>query len=84
MDMLRFGTRGSRLALWQTTHVMGLLGTLKPELAVEYAIISTRGDQILDTPLPLIGGKGVFTAELEAALHAKRIDCAVHSLKDLP
>ena len=46
--------------------------------------ISTRGDQILDTPLPLIGGKGLFTAELEAALRGRSIDAAVHSLKDLP
>jgi hydroxymethylbilane synthase len=81
---LRFGTRGSDLALWQTQHVIGLLQTAQPTLQVEYEIIQTRGDHILDTPLPLVGGKGVFTAELEAALHEKRIDCAVHSLKDLP
>jgi hydroxymethylbilane synthase len=81
---LRFGTRGSELALWQTRQVMALLKAAHPSLQVEYEIIRTRGDQLLDTPLPLVGGKGVFTAELEAALHAKRIDCAVHSLKDLP
>jgi hydroxymethylbilane synthase len=81
---LRFGTRGSDLALWQTRYVMGLLQQAQPSLQTEYEIIKTRGDQILDTPLPLVGGKGVFTAELEAALHDKRIDCAVHSLKDLP
>lgn len=81
---LRFGTRGSDLALRQTTHVMSLLQAATPTLHVTYEIIKTRGDYILDTPLPLIGGKGVFTAELEAALHEKRIDCAVHSLKDLP
>ena len=52
------------------------------DVAVE--TISTRGDQILDTPLPLIGGKGLFTAELEAALRGRNIDAAVHSLKDLP
>lgn len=84
INTLRFGTRGSDLALWQTRHVMALLQQALPELFVEYEIIKTRGDQILDTPLPLVGGKGVFTAELEAALHEKRIDCAVHSLKDLP
>lgn len=84
IETLRFGTRGSALALWQTKYVMTLLKTAKPSLGVEYEIFKTRGDQILDTPLPLVGGKGVFTAELEAALHEKRVDCAVHSLKDLP
>lgn len=81
---IRFGTRGSDLALWQTRCVMGLLQAALPETSVEYEIIKTHGDRVLDTPLPLIGGKGVFTAELENALHEKRIDCAVHSLKDLP
>lgn len=81
---LRFGTRGSDLALWQTKHVMTLLQAAQLALQVEYEIIKTRGDEILDIPLPLVGGKGVFTAELETALHQKRIDCAVHSLKDLP
>ena len=84
LSSLRFGTRGSDLALWQTTHVMSLLQAAIPTLHVAYEIIKTRGDHILDTPLPLMGGKGVFTAELEAALYDKRIDCAVHSLKDLP
>ncbi|MFN8527698.1 MAG: hydroxymethylbilane synthase [Anaerolineae bacterium] len=81
---LRFGTRGSALALWQTQHVMDLLKAAQPDLQLEYEIITTQGDRVLETPLPLIGGKGVFTAELEAALREKRIDCAVHSLKDLP
>jgi hydroxymethylbilane synthase len=81
---LLFGTRGSDLALWQTKHVMALLEARQSSVRVEYEIVKTRGDHILDTPLPLVGGKGVFTAELEAALYEKRIDCAVHSLKDLP
>ncbi len=81
---LRFGTRGSDLALWQTRHIMALLQEAEPSLQLEYEIVKTRGDAILHTPLPLVGGKGVFTAELELALHEKRIDCAVHSLKDLP
>ncbi|MFN8561207.1 MAG: hypothetical protein U0703_06185 [Anaerolineae bacterium] len=81
---LRFGTRGSDLALWQTRHAMALMQAALPNVQVEYEIIRTRGDQVLDTPLPLVGGKGVFTAELEAALRDHRIDCAVHSLKDLP
>lgn len=55
-----------------------------PGLEVEIEVIQTSGDQILDVPLPEIGGKGVFTAELEAALFGKSIDIAVHSLKDLP
>jgi hydroxymethylbilane synthase len=81
---IRFGTRGSDLALWQTQHVITLLKAAQPDLQVAYEIIQTRGDHMLDTPLPLIGGKGVFTTELETALDEKRIDCAVHSLKDLP
>lgn len=81
---LRFGTRGSELALWQTQHVLALLQAARPELQLEQELISTRGDQIIDIPLPKIGGKGLFTAELEHALHEKRIDFAVHSLKDLP
>lgn len=84
IQTLRFGTRGSDLALWQTRYVMHQLQKARPALHVEYEIITTHGDRVLDTPLPLVGGKGVFTAELEAALHEGRIDCAVHSLKDLP
>jgi len=78
------GTRGSALARWQADHVAALLGAAYPDLAVEIAVITTRGDRVLDTPLPLIGGKGVFTAELEHALRGGSIDLAVHSLKDLP
>jgi hydroxymethylbilane synthase len=78
------GTRGSVLARWQTRHIRDLLQAAYPQLAVEIEIIHTSGDQMLDLPLPQIGGKGVFTAELEAALHGRVIDLAVHSLKDLP
>ena len=81
---IRLGSRQSKLALWQTHHVRDLLQAAWPGLKVEIQIISTTGDQVLDTPLPLIGGKGVFTAELEAALREGHIDAAVHSLKDLP
>lgn len=81
---VRFGTRASDLALWQTHHVADLLRAAWPELAIEIETFRTRGDRIVDTPLPLIGGKGLFTAELEAALLDGRIDCAVHSFKDLP
>ena len=82
--MLRFGTRGSALARWQTDHVIAMLRDARPHLSIECDVIKTRGDQVLDTPLPLIGGKGLFTAELEGELLGGRIDCAVHSLKDLP
>lgn len=78
------GTRGSRLALWQTNHVADLLRAAAPGLRVEIQTISTRGDRILDRPLAEIGGKGLFTEELERALRDRTIDLAVHSLKDLP
>jgi hydroxymethylbilane synthase len=84
VERVRIGTRGSLLARWQTDHVRDLLRAAWADLTVEIEVISTHGDQVLDTPLPLLGGKGVFTAELEAALHNHSIDCAVHSLKDLP
>lgn len=83
-DVIRMGTRGSALARWQTDHVAGLLRAAHPGLRTEMVVFSTRGDQVLDTPLPLIGGKGLFTAELEEALRNGDIDYAVHSLKDLP
>jgi hydroxymethylbilane synthase len=82
--LLRLGTRGSALARWQTDYVAGLLAAAWPALACEVVEFRTQGDRVLDTPLPLLGGKGVFTAELEAALHSGDIDFAVHSLKDLP
>lgn len=82
--LARLGTRGSMLARWQTRYVAELLQAAYPELATEMEIIQTTGDQVLDLPLPKIGGKGVFTAELEAALRDGSIDVAVHSLKDLP
>lgn len=78
------GTRGSALALWQSEHVAGLLRQAWPGLAVELQVLSTRGDQQLDHPLVALGGKGLFTEALEAALLDGRIHVAVHSLKDLP
>jgi hydroxymethylbilane synthase len=84
MRTITIGTRGSALARWQTEHVAGLLRNVEPDLRVETVIMSTKGDRELDKPLPEIGGKGLFTAELEAALLAGEIDLAVHSLKDLP
>lgn len=81
---LRIGTRTSPLALWQTAHVAARLQAALPGLRCEQVPIVTQGDRRLDRPLPEIGGKGLFTAELEHALLAEEIDLAVHSLKDLP
>ena len=77
-------TRGSALALWQAHHVANALRAAHPSLEVVVQEFVTRGDKILDRPLPEIGGKGLFTAELEAALRAGEVSVAVHSLKDLP
>jgi hydroxymethylbilane synthase len=81
---VRLGSRSSALALWQSEHVRQMLTQLRPDLEYELVVITTTGDRIVDTPLPLIGGKGLFTAELEQALRERSIDLAVHSLKDLP
>ena len=84
MDTIIFGTRGSALARRQTETVAQLLRRHFPHLKIETKIFTTRGDKELAKPLPEIGGKGLFTAELEAALRNGEIDLAVHSLKDLP
>src|ERR1051325_8810340 len=81
---ITIGTRGSALARWQTDHVSQLLQKAWPELEIRVQVVTTQGDRVLDTPLPTLGGKGVFTAELEAELREGKIDFAVHSLKDLP
>ena len=78
------GTRGSQLALTQTRHVVEYLEQAAPGLDVKVEVISTTGDRMLDQPLAAIGGKGLFTEELERALRAGSVDLAVHSLKDLP
>ena len=86
--MLRLGTRGSPLALVQTRIVADALARAWPALAapgaIETVVIRTTGDRIQDRPLSAIGGKGLFTKELEEALADGRIDIAVHSTKDLP
>jgi hydroxymethylbilane synthase len=82
--VVRIGTRSSPLALWQAEHVRQLLTRQLQDVECEIVEISTTGDRVLDTPLPEIGGKGVFTVELEQALRDGSIDLAVHSLKDLP
>ncbi len=81
---LVIGTRGSKLALWQTNWVAQKLAVLHPEIEIVVQTITTKGDTQTDTPLPQIGDKGLFTREIEAALLAGQIDLAVHSLKDLP
>ncbi len=81
---LIFATRPSPLARAQTAHIIRLLQAAWPNLECEERIITTRGDRVVDVPLPEIGGKGVFTSELEAALLSGHVDVAVHSLKDLP
>ena len=81
---IRLGSRGSALALWQTEHVAARLRAIYPDLTIETVVIQTKGDRIVDRPLPSIGGKGLFTLELEERLRAGGIDGAVHSLKDLP
>ncbi len=81
---LTLGSRPSKLARWQTDHVLSLLKSAWPGLECQVVTLVTEGDKKLEHPLPEIGGKGVFTAELEAALLAGEIDLAVHSLKDLP
>ena len=83
-SVLVIGTRGSALALAQSNFIRERLQAAHPGLTCELRTISTEGDRRLDTPLPAIGGKGVFTAEIEHALHSGSIDLAVHSLKDLP
>lgn len=81
---LTFATRPSALARWQTQHVAGLLQSKWQNLSCQEEVITTKGDRLLDKPLPEIGGKGLFTYELEQALLDGRVDAAVHSLKDLP
>lgn len=80
---LVIGSRGSKLALWQAEQARERLLTLDPQVEVQIEIIKTTGD-VKSDPLSVIGGKGVFTKELEDALLDGRIDIAVHSLKDLP
>ena len=84
MSKLVIATRESPLALWQAHFVAGELRRLHPSLEVELLGMTSRGDQILDTPLYKVGGKGLFVKELETALLDGRADIAVHSMKDVP
>lgn len=81
---LIIGTRQSLLALWQSNHIADRLRRQYPDCNVTLKKIITKGDRILDVPLTKIGGKGLFTKELETALLEGEIDLAVHSLKDMP
>jgi hydroxymethylbilane synthase len=83
-ERLIIGSRGSKLALWQAEWVRARLEAAGRGVEVRVEIFKTSGDVMRDVPLSVIGGKGVFTKELEQALLERRIDIAVHSLKDLP
>jgi hydroxymethylbilane synthase len=82
--MITLGSRPSKLAHWQTESILEQLEAAWPELSYRVVTLITEGDTNLAQSLPEIGGKGVFTSELEAALRSAEIDLAVHSLKDLP
>ena len=84
MDKIRIGTRSSKLAMWQANFIADQLRKQYPSIKVELVNVTTKGDKILDAPLSKIGGKGLFTKELEVQMLNKNIDLAVHSLKDVP
>jgi hydroxymethylbilane synthase len=81
---LVIASRESALAMWQARHIQSRLQKLYPETEVTILGMTTTGDQILDTPLAKVGGKGLFVKELETALADGRADLAVHSMKDVP
>ncbi len=84
MQVIHIGTRDSQLALWQAGWVKSKLERCYPQKKFMLVPMKTKGDKILDVPLAKIGDKGLFTKELETGLLSGEIDCAVHSLKDLP
>ena len=81
---LTIATRESALAVWQAEHIRAQLSMRYPGTTVDLLGITTQGDRVLDRPLAMIGGKGLFIKELETALREGRADLAVHSLKDVP
>jgi hydroxymethylbilane synthase len=83
-QLVRIATRESPLALWQAEFIKAELEAIHANVEVELLGMTTRGDQILDSPLSKVGGKGLFVKELEAALIENRADIAVHSMKDVP
>ena len=84
MTLIRIATRRSPLALWQAEYVSAELKRLDPNATTELVKIVTKGDKILDVPLAQVGGKGLFTKEIDEALLDGRADIAVHSMKDVP
>ena len=84
MSHIRIATRRSPLALWQAEFVSAELQRLDPTVTTELVKIVTKGDKILDVPLAQVGGKGLFTKEIDEALLDGRADIAVHSMKDVP
>ncbi|MFC1839306.1 hydroxymethylbilane synthase [Thermodesulfobacteriota bacterium] len=83
-NMIKIGTRGSKLALVQSTLIKEIIEKRHSDVTVDLVVIKTKGDKIIDSPLSKIGGKGLFVKEIEEALLDKRIDIAVHSIKDVP
>jgi len=83
-EVLRLGTRSSPLALWQANWVKEALEKQWAGLTIELLPIKTTGDKILNVPLAEVGGKGLFTKEIDEALLARKVDLAVHSMKDVP
>jgi hydroxymethylbilane synthase len=83
-QVIRVGTRGSDLALWQARHIIALLAHHHPDVEFRIVEVSTRGDRDRETPLHRAGGVGLFVKGLEVALLDDKIDLAVHSLKDMP
>lgn len=81
---LVIASRESALAMWQAEHIAARLRALYPQMVVSILGMTTQGDQILDSPLSKIGGKGLFVKELETAMDEGRADIAVHSMKDVP
>src|SRR5438067_1265363 len=84
MKRITIGTRASKLAMIQTTSIVERLHQQWPDLEIAIEPISTMGDRITHVPLSQLGGDGVFVTEIERALRERRVDLAVHSLKDLP
>jgi hydroxymethylbilane synthase len=84
IKQITIATRESALAMWQAHHVMQQLQALYPQIEIKILGMTTTGDQILNSPLAKIGGKGLFVKELEQAMAEGRADIAVHSMKDVP
>ena len=83
-ERIVIATRGSQLALWQAEHLKARLLAVTKDLEIEFNVITTSGDKILDVPLAKVGGKGLFVKEIEQALVDRKADVAVHSMKDVP